>query len=147
MKCYGEPKSRSWRTVPVSSQLYWFLIEYLEKNNPGSDEHGQIVFPMLPELRRGQQAMVLKTFCVSEGLKPIKFHTLRACFATHLLAAGVAEAKVMKVGGWKDRETMMIYVRAAGIDEAGATEALDFRPKVEELPECVNSNVVNLFGR
>ncbi len=91
--------------------------------------------------------MVLKAFCVSEGLKPIKFHTLRACFATHLLAAGVPEAKVMKVGGWKDRETMMIYVRMAGIDEAGATEALDLRPKKEALPEATFANVVNLFPR
>ena len=146
LKCYGELKARYWRTVPVSSQLYWFLVDYLEKNDFGSDEYGRRVFPVMPELRRGQQAAVLKMFCVSEGLKPIKFHTIRACFATHLLAAGVAEAKVMKIGGWKDRETMMIYVRMAGIDEAGATEALDLRPKEEILPK-LHSNVVNLFRR
>jgi len=145
-KSYGDLKGRYWRTVPISSQLYWFLVEYLETDF-GSDEHGRRVFPVMRELRQGRQAMVLKAFCVSEGLKPIKFHTLRACFATHLLAAGVPEAKVMKVGGWKDRETMMIYVRMAGIDEAGATEALDLRPKKEALPEATFANVVNLFPR
>jgi integrase len=146
LKTNGDLKGRYWRTVPISSQLYWFLVDYLE-NDFGSDEFGRRVFPILPELRRGQQAMVLRSFCVSEGLKTIKFHTLRACFATHLLAAGVAEAKVMKIGGWKDRETMMIYVRMAGIDEAGATEALDLKPKQEPQADAAFPNVVNLFQK
>lgn len=146
LKSYGDLKGRYWRTVPISSQLYWFLNEYM-KNDFGSDEYGRRLFPILAELRRGQQAAVLKNFCISKGLKPIKFHTLRACFATHLLAAGVAEAKVMKIGGWKDRDTMMIYVRLAGVDEAGATEALDLRPKEEVSPEIQFPNVVNLFER
>ncbi len=145
LKGYGATKGRYWRTVPISSQLYWFLVDYL-KNDFGSDEHGRRVFPILPELRQGRQAFVLKAFCISEGIKPIKFHTIRACFATHLLAAGVPEAKVMKLGGWKDRETMMIYIRLSGIDEAGATEALDLRPK-EVLEPVQYPNVVNLFQR
>ncbi|MGE0764535.1 MAG: tyrosine-type recombinase/integrase [Bdellovibrionales bacterium] len=146
LKCYGALKGRYWRTVPISSQLYWFLHEYLE-NDFGSDVHGRRVFPVLAELRRGQQALVLKSFCLSEGLKEIKFHTLRACFATHLLATGVSESKVMKIGGWKDRETMMVYIRLSGIDEAGATEGLDLRPKQEPIREVQMPNVVNLFRR
>ncbi len=145
VKRYGPLKGRYWRTVPVSSQLYWFLLSYFE-NDFGSDEYGRRLFPELPELRRGEQARVLKTFCASEGLKPIKFHTLRACFATHLLAAGVPEAKVMKIGGWRDRETMMIYIRLSGIDEAGATEVLDLRHR--EVEEDLGiSNVVNIFSK
>ena len=143
---YGPTKGRMARTVPISSRLYWFLVDYL-KNDFGSDEHGARVFPALAEHRRGQQARVLKVFCASEGLRGVKFHTFRACFATHLLNTGTPEVQVMKVGGWKDRETMMMYVRRAGIDEAGATEKLDFA--VEEkasLPE-VGSNVVSIFGR
>jgi integrase len=145
-KAYGALKGRYWRTVPVSSQLYWFLAEYLESDF-GSDQYGRRVFPIYPELQRGNQAQVLKLFCASQGLKVIKFHTLRACFATHLLAAGVPESKVMKIGGWKDRETMMIYVRLAGVDEAGATEALDLTPKKQAEPEMQYGNVVNLFTR
>ena len=30
-------------------------------------------------------------------------NTLRACFATHLLAKGVEPMKVMRKGGWSDR--------------------------------------------
>ncbi len=146
LKCYGELKARYWRTVPVNSRLYWFLVDYLERNDFGSDEHGHRVFPVLGDLKTGRQAAVLRAFCESEGLPSIKFHTLRACFATHLLAAGVAETKVMKIGGWRDRETMMIYVRMAGIDEMGATEALDLRPLAEVFPEKA-ANVVNLFLR
>lgn len=143
LKSYGPTKGRYWRTVPVSSQLYSFLVKYLE-NDFGADEHGRRVFPVYPELRQGRQAFVLKAFCNASGLKSIKFHTLRACFATHLLAAGVPEAKVMKIGGWKDRETMMIYVRLSGIDEAGATEPLDFSMVASE--DKIHANVVRLFG-
>jgi integrase len=145
-KTYGPLKGRYWRTVPISSQLYWFLEEYIQ-NDFGKDEHGHRVFPVFQELRRGNQAKVLKLFCASQKLKVIKFHTLRACFATHLLAAGVAESKVMKIGGWKDRDTMMIYVRLAGIDEAGATEALDLSPEPAVEAEVPYKNVVNIFSR
>ena len=50
------------------------------------------------------------------------FHTLRACFATHLLASGAEPAKVMKIGGWKDLKTFEIYIRLAGVDISGVTE-------------------------
>ena len=146
LKRYGQLKGRYWRTVPVSSQLYWFLVDYLE-NDFGSDEHGQRLFPIYDDLRRGQQAAVLRAFCEGQGIPSIKFHTIRACWATHLLAAGVSEIKVMKMGGWKDRETMMKYIRLAGIDEAGGTEALDLTPVKVAEPEPVYANVVSLFGR
>lgn len=142
---YGPTKGRVARTVPVSSKLYLFLANYLEQNDFGQDEHGKRVFPLFVEHRGGKQAQVLKNFCASKGLPEIKFHTFRACFATHLLAAGVEELKVMKVGGWKDRETMMIYIRRSGIDEAGATERLNFEAKAEVL--APTANVVSLFGR
>lgn len=143
---YGPTKGRMSRTVPVSSKLYWFLVEYL-KSDFGSDENGMRVFPIFAEHRRGQQARVLKVFCASERLREVKFHTFRACFATHLLSSGVPEVQVMKIGGWKDRETMMIYVRRAGIDEAGATERLDFTVEKKIPLEEIGSNVVSLFGQ
>jgi integrase len=145
---YGATKGRYWRTVPVNKELYWFLRGHFGSTDFGKDEHGTRVFPLLPELRRGQQAAVLKLFCASQKLKLVKFHTFRACFATHLLALGVPEIQVMKIGGWKDRETMMIYVRLAGIDEAGATSKLDFSTdQVQLAPAPVDTNVVSIFSR
>ncbi len=41
--------------------------------------------------------------------------------------------KVMKICGWRDLKTMARYVRLAGIDEKGVTEALSFLPSDEAL--------------
>ena len=48
----------------------------------------------------------------------------------------------MKIAGWRDLKTMQRYIRMAGIDEAGATEALRFIP----TEEAVMEKVVSLFG-
>jgi len=124
-KIYGPTKANYWRNVPINKELYWFFVDYLQ-NDHGKDEHGQRVFPILPNWRRGMQAKVLRCFCESRGLKSIKFHTIRACFATQLISSGIPATTVMKIGGWKDYKTMMIYVRLAGIEEAGATQGLKF---------------------
>lgn len=70
----------------------------------------------------------LRSFCFIHGLPSIKFHTLRACFATQMLRLGVEPAKVMKICGWKELKTMQHYVRLAGIDVQGATEAIKLLP-------------------
>ena len=143
---FGPTKAHYWRNVPVSSELYWFLQSCLPTINFGKDENGTLVFEDFHDLKRGAQAKVIRAFCDSEGLKSIKFHTLRACFATHLIQAGVPATTVMKIGGWKDLETMQIYIRLAGIEEAGATEKLSFKSKAIQAPTKLPKNVVNLFG-
>ncbi|MCF8060870.1 MAG: tyrosine-type recombinase/integrase [Bacteriovoracaceae bacterium] len=78
---------------------------------------------------KNKQARILKYFCKTIGLPEIRFHTLRACFATQLIGSGVAPVKVMKISGWKDLKTLAVYLRLAGIDERGATDVLRFLPE------------------
>ncbi len=120
MNTFKSTKAGYWRTVPISSELR-NLVSTLR-----DESKGEFVLPRLPTWRKGYQAKVLKMFCGSIGLPEIKFHTLRACFATQLIGAGVEPIKVMKVCGWKDLKTMSYYLRLAGIEEKGVTENLIF---------------------
>jgi integrase len=65
-------------------------------------------------------------FLIGIGLPPIRFHDLRASWATMMLSKGVEPIKVMMIGEWKDMKTMMRYIRDAGISVKDTTEALDF---------------------
>jgi integrase len=133
---YKSTKAGYWRTVPVSEELRSVIVDL--KINSKSE----FVLPRPTYWDRCEQAKVLKEFCRSINLEPIKFHTLRACFATQLLGQGVESMKVMKICGWRDLKTMARYVRLAGIDEKGATDGLRFLPSEDAL----SSNVVNLFN-
>lgn len=71
----------------------------------------------------------------------MKFHALRACFATQFLAKNIAPAMVMKICGWKNLKIMKFYVRLTGVSEHGATECLEILPT-----ETVMENVMSLFS-
>jgi integrase len=98
------------------------------------------LLPHFSDWKSGNQAALICGFCEADKLPSIRFHTLRACFATQLISSGVPATVVMKIAGWKDMKTMQRYVRMAGIDEAGATETLRFIPP----DEAVMEHVVNL---
>lgn len=97
------------------------------------------IFPRAWEWDKGEQARVLRAFCIGNGLPSIRFHALRACFATQLISTGIPATVVMKICGWKDLKTMQRYIRLAGVDEAGATESLRFVPTEEAVMEKVVS--------
>lgn len=137
---YGPLKARYWRNIPVSSELFGILYE-LKLQDFGSDEFGRFLLPRFPAWKEGEQAKILRAFCKEIGLPSIRFHTLRACFATHLISKGVPSVTVMKICGWKDLKTAERYIRLAGVDERGATEGLDFMPNDQGVME----KVVNLY--
>ncbi len=113
-------KAGYWRNVPISKQLY-ALLQSLQSLR-GDCEN---VFPRLPGWENGEAAKFLRNFLESIGINDyVVFHTLRACFATHLLATGAEPAKVMAIGGWKDLKTFQIYIRLSGINVAGVTDNL-----------------------
>ncbi len=129
-------KSGYWRSIPISTDLEVLLKEL--KLQAGSRKE---VLSRLPHWEKGGQAKILRKFCQGIGLPSIKFHTLRACFATQLIRQGVPPIQIQKICEWKDLETMQRYVRLAGIEVSGVTEGLKILPEAE-----VMAKVVNLFG-
>jgi len=136
MKSVKGTKAGYWRTVPISDELQALLLEL--KNTGGNRQH---VLPRFWEWDKGEQARVLRMFCIGIGIRSVKFHALRACFATQLLANDIAPARVMKICGWRDLKTMQFYIRLAGVDEQGATQVLKMLPS----DAAMMSEVVRLF--
>lgn len=132
-RSFKSTKSGCWRTIPISTELEIFLKEL--KLSAGNREY---VLPRLPSWEKGYQAKVLRNFCEGIGLPSIKFHTLRACFATQLIRQGVPPIQIQKICGWKDLETMQRYVRLAGIEVTGATEGLKVLPEAQVMAQVVN---------
>lgn len=132
----GPTKAGYWRNVPVSSEFYRFLVHELKMETLKPEEH---LFPRHWAWDKGQQARYLRLFCESNGLPSVRFHALRACFATQLIATGIPATVVMKICGWRDMKTMQRYIRLAGVEENGATEVLKFIPTEEAVMEKVVS--------
>lgn len=132
----GPTKNSLCREVPISKTLKSFLQEMKLK---ATSDH---VLPRLKSWNKGDQAKVLKEFCLYHGITAIRFHDLRATFITQLLLKDVALAKVMKIVGHARIQTTQKYLRLIAKDIQGTTEALAI-----ELPSFDRSdnNVVSLF--
>ena len=124
-----------WRHIDMNPELESLLLELRATANGRKR-----VLPRFKEWDRGSQAKVLRTFCVGIGIPSVRFHTLRACFATLLMQNGVAPAQAMAMGGWKDQDTMAKYIRQAGIDIKGAASSLQLLPSKE-----LGGRIVSLF--
>ena len=120
-KVLKSTKNGKWRNVNISPQLNDVLL-FIKNELPDSE----YVLQRLGPWRDGQAGKVLRMFLSRIGIeKHVTFHTLRACFATHLLATGAEPMKVMRMGGWSDLKTFQIYIRMAGVDVKGVSDALD----------------------
>ncbi len=117
---YKSTKSGHDRVVEIPKPLLPVLAELKLKT-----EHEDFVLPRMWKWDQGEQARQLRLFLKSIGLPEVRFHDLRASWATLLLSKGVAPSKVMSMGGWSDMKTMRIYMRKAGIDIKGSTSCLD----------------------
>ncbi len=117
---FKSTKSGDDRMIEIAPTLLPILRDMKE-----TADGSPFVLPHLYEWQKGEQARQLSTFLLSNGLPEVRFHDLRATWATILLSKGVEPIKVMKMGGWKDLETMMIYARKAGVDIRGAMDCLN----------------------
>ena len=137
MKKVKSTKAGYWRKIPMNQELESLFVE-LRRGQPIDHRH---VLPRVPRWQNGDSARFLRGFCEVIGITPVNFHALRACFATHMLNAGVSAPVVKKICGWTEEKVMTRYIRLAGIDVSGATEALSFQPVRAEGSE---RKVVNL---
>lgn len=127
------PKNGTWRNVDISSQLQEIISEL--KN---ARLNAKYVLPQHPEWKHGDAGKVLRMFLERIGInKDVVFHTLRACFATHLLSTGVEPLKVMRMGGWSDLKTFQIYLRMSGVDVRGVAEGLQVLPESRDLDKVI----------
>ena len=117
---FKDTKSGDDRIIQIAPKLMELLRELKLKNSESN-----FVLPRISKWDKGEQARELRMFLSGLGLPSIRFHDLRATWATLLLSKGVEPIKVMIMGGWKDLKTMQIYVRKAGVDIKGATDCLD----------------------
>lgn len=130
---YKSTKSGDGRIAEISEELLQVLKTL--KLKTGNQE---FVFPHLSKWTKGEQARVLRRFLIGIGMQPIKFHDLRASWATMLLVDGVPAIKVMQMGGWKDLKTMQFYVRRAGVDIKGITKGLTLHdPNAKPLGDLI----------
>lgn len=116
---FKSTKSGQFRTVPINDFLFEVLVKL--KN----ESQSEFVLPRLPKWEIGHQAKCIQEFCSEIGLPLITFHTLRACFATHLLSKGASLGQVMKCAGWAELKTVQRYNRLAGVSEKGTTDYLN----------------------
>ncbi len=108
---FKSPKNGESRIVDMAPELGSFLkVLKLQTGASG------FVLPRIGRWDKGEQARELRNFLVAIGLPPVRFHDLRATWATLMLSRGVEPVKVMAMGGWHNMDTMMRYVREAGID-------------------------------
>ena len=117
---FKETKSGDDRMVEVAKSLMP-LMNQLYKNKVD-----EFVLPRVQGWEAGEQAKYLKLFLAEINLPLIRFHDLRASWATIMLSKGIEPIKVMSMGGWKDLKTMQIYIRKSGIHIQGITNSLNF---------------------
>jgi integrase len=117
---FKSTKSGDERIVEIAPSLLQVLKEL--KLELGSSS--TFVLPRMRAWDKGDQARELKKYLIGISVPPVRFHDLRATWATIMLSQGIPPIKVMKMGGWKDLKTMQIYMRMAGIDIQGVTDNL-----------------------
>jgi integrase len=130
---FKDTKSGYDRIVEIAPNLLTVLKELKLKN---FDSH--FVLPRSRNWEKGEQARMLGYFLEGLGLSKIRFHDLRATWATIMLTHGVEPIKVMSMGGWRSLSRLQIYVRKSGIHIKGITDSLNLHNPKQQGAEVLN---------
>ncbi len=117
---YKDTKSGDDRSVELALSLMPLMGELYKNKN------SEFVLPRVKNWEGGMQSQILRNFLEELKMPLIRFHDLRASWATIMLSKGIEPIKVMSMGGWKDLKTMQIYIRKSGIHIQGITDSLCF---------------------
>lgn len=129
---FKDTKSGDDRIIEIAPTLMIVLKELKLKQ---FDSH--FVLARSRNWEKGEQARMLRMFLQGIGLPEIRFHDLRATWATIMLSRGIEPIKVMSMGGWKNLKTMQIYIRKAGINIKGITDALELHNPTQSQGEII----------
>jgi integrase/recombinase XerD len=110
IRCLG--KGNKERVVPIGSKALAAIEEYLQSGRPSLHPKGDylLVNYMGEKLTRDGVRKILKKIARSAGIqKNISPHTLRHCFATHLLEHGADLRALQEMLGHADISTTQVY--------------------------------------
>jgi integrase len=124
---FKDTKSGDDRIVEIAPELLIILKELKLKSFDSA-----FVLPRIDKWDKREQARELRMFLQGLGLPRIRFHDLRATWATIMLSMGTPAIQVMIMGGWKDLKTMQYYIRKAGVDTSGISDKLRLHNPAQE---------------
>jgi len=117
------------RLVPLSSTLLGQLREYWKTERPPAPylfPSSVCAAPMSADVARRALKLAAKEAGIRIKVSP---HTLRHCFATHLLEAGVELRTIQVLLGHTNIQTTTRYSRVATGLIAGAADLLELLPR------------------
>lgn len=122
-------KNKRDRFINLAPELIYILRELKIKNSSTS----VFVLPRISKWDKCEQSRELKKVLRGLGLPEIRFHDLRATWATIMLNRDVPLVKVKTMGGWKEYKTMDRYIRLSGLDVSGICDELKLHNPSDEV--------------
>ena len=112
LRCFG--KGNKERVIPIGKTAVAATVEYLEKQRPRLAKPSSGDFLLLSRTGRPISRIeiwrLVKKYAVRAGMpRNLTVHTLRHCFATHLLTGGADLRSVQEMLGHVDIATTQIY--------------------------------------
>ena len=111
LRCFG--KGSKERIVPVGEAAIYYITQYIKEQRPLLENNYSKNYLFLSRTGRPLERVniwrILKKYAKRAGMDKLTPHTLRHCFATHLLSGGADLRSVQEMLGHADITTTQIY--------------------------------------